>query len=252
MTLTGPDTVANYQAALRAVSYNNTSDTPATLARTVTWIASDGAASSGAVTSTINVAAVNDAPTDIALSNSTVQENQASGTAAGPSPRRMQTSEIPLPTPWLRRRQHEQRFVPDRRKPAPDRGLLDFETTPSLSIRVRSTDAGGLFFEEAFTITVTNVNETPTDIALSNASSRENQAVTPLSETSRRPTGRGRYLHVHVVAGRRQHGQWLVQHQHQSTSHQRISTSRSRTVTASAFGAPTLAACSSRRSSRSP
>src|SRR5207249_749651 len=47
-------------------------------------------------------------------------------------------------------------------------------STPSLSVRVRSTDAGGLNTEKVFTITVTNVNEAPTDIALSNSSVAEN------------------------------------------------------------------------------
>ncbi|MEN9655183.1 MAG: alpha-agarase, partial [Bacteroidota bacterium] len=38
---------------------------------------------------------------------------------------------------------------------------FDFETKSSYSIRVKTTDVGGLSFEKAFTITVTNVNETP-------------------------------------------------------------------------------------------
>jgi uncharacterized delta-60 repeat protein len=46
---------------------------------------------------------------------------------------------------------------------------FDFEVKPSYAIRVRSTDQGGLFTEETFTITVTNVNEAPTDIALSSS-----------------------------------------------------------------------------------
>jgi hypothetical protein len=62
MTLTGTTTLANYQAALRAVKYNNSSDNPSTAARTVTWIATDGITPSTGVTSTINVTAVNDAP----------------------------------------------------------------------------------------------------------------------------------------------------------------------------------------------
>ena len=52
----------------------------------------------------------------------------------------------------------------------------DFETKSSYSVRVRSTDAGGLFFEKAFTITVTNVNEAPTDINLSASAINENVA----------------------------------------------------------------------------
>ena len=42
------------------------------------------------------------------------------------------------------------------------------------SIRVRTTDAGGLYHEGTFTITITNVNEAPTDIALSSYSISEN------------------------------------------------------------------------------
>lgn len=40
--------------------------------------------------------------------------------------------------------------------------VFDFETKSSYSIRVRSTDAGGLWTEKVFTISVTNVNEPPT------------------------------------------------------------------------------------------
>ncbi|WP_461175385.1 DUF4347 domain-containing protein, partial [Uliginosibacterium flavum] len=61
MTLTGTTTAANYQSALRSLTYANTSDNPSTLARTVTFIANDGA-TTGSATASITVAAVNDAP----------------------------------------------------------------------------------------------------------------------------------------------------------------------------------------------
>jgi len=51
---------------------------------------------------------------------------------------------------------------------------FDFEAKSSYSIRVRSTDQGGLFIEKVFTITVTDVNEAPIDITLSTASISEN------------------------------------------------------------------------------
>ena len=35
----------------------------------------------------------------------------------------------------------------------------DYETKSSYAVRVRTTDAGGLFYEEAFTISITKVNE---------------------------------------------------------------------------------------------
>ncbi len=62
LTLTGSDTVANYQAALRSVSYKNTSDNPSILMRTVSWVVNDGSNNANAAISTIKVTAVNDAP----------------------------------------------------------------------------------------------------------------------------------------------------------------------------------------------
>ena len=44
LTLSGSDTVANYQAALRAVKYQNTSDNPSGVTRTVSFKVNDGAA----------------------------------------------------------------------------------------------------------------------------------------------------------------------------------------------------------------
>ncbi len=52
----------------------------------------------------------------------------------------------------------------------------DFETKSSYSIRIRTTDQGGLNFESPFTITINNVNEIPTAIALSASSIDENVA----------------------------------------------------------------------------
>ncbi|MFN6103858.1 MAG: cadherin domain-containing protein, partial [Planctomycetaceae bacterium] len=45
---------------------------------------------------------------------------------------------------------------------------FDFETKSSYSIRVRTTDQGGLSYEKQFTIRVLNVNEAATQITLSN------------------------------------------------------------------------------------
>ncbi|MBK8064367.1 MAG: DUF4347 domain-containing protein [Betaproteobacteria bacterium] len=63
MTLTSSGstaTLAQWQSALRAVKYANTSDAPSTTSRTVSFVANDGSLSSSAVTSTVNVGAVND------------------------------------------------------------------------------------------------------------------------------------------------------------------------------------------------
>jgi hypothetical protein len=62
LTLTGVDTVANYQAALRSVTYVNTSEMPSTAMRTISFVADDGIGSSSAATRNITVASVDDAP----------------------------------------------------------------------------------------------------------------------------------------------------------------------------------------------
>jgi choice-of-anchor C domain-containing protein len=50
----------------------------------------------------------------------------------------------------------------------------DFESKSSYSIRVRTTDRGGLIYEKALTVSVVNVNEAPTAISLTNAIVVEN------------------------------------------------------------------------------
>jgi VCBS repeat-containing protein len=65
LTLTGADSPANYEAALRTVTYTNTSEAPSTLQRTVTWRVNDGTALSVPVNSFINVTSVNDLPTAV-------------------------------------------------------------------------------------------------------------------------------------------------------------------------------------------
>ena len=74
LTLTGTTTIANYQAALRTVRYNNTSENPSTAARTVSWIVNDGALPSLAATSTITVNAINDSPVIVNNAGLTVSE----------------------------------------------------------------------------------------------------------------------------------------------------------------------------------
>ena len=63
LSLSGSATKEQYETALETITYNNTSDTPNTSNRTVTWIVNDGTANSTGITSTITVAVANDAPT---------------------------------------------------------------------------------------------------------------------------------------------------------------------------------------------
>ncbi len=52
---------------------------------------------------------------------------------------------------------------------------FNFEDKNSYSVRVHTADQGGLWFEQAFTLIVADVNEAPTALALSNNSVAENQ-----------------------------------------------------------------------------
>ena len=71
---------------MRAVTYNNSSDDPNTAARTVSYTVNDAAANSNTVTSTVNLTAVNDAPTLTATAaNPTFAEGAGSTQAAAVS-----------------------------------------------------------------------------------------------------------------------------------------------------------------------
>ena len=62
LTLSGTASVADYQTALRSITFYNGSDTPSPLTRTIEWIVTDGADPSAAVYRDIMVTAQNDAP----------------------------------------------------------------------------------------------------------------------------------------------------------------------------------------------
>ncbi len=60
LSLTGSATLANYQQVLRTLTYNNTSQDPTEVNRSITVVVNDGANSSTAATATVSVAGVND------------------------------------------------------------------------------------------------------------------------------------------------------------------------------------------------
>ena len=84
LALSGTTSIANYQTALRSVTYSSSSDNP-TASSTVTWAVTDaagtgsnGAQTSTGVTSTVTVTAINDPPTlTVTASNPTYTENGA-------------------------------------------------------------------------------------------------------------------------------------------------------------------------------
>ncbi|MBT5379343.1 MAG: SUMF1/EgtB/PvdO family nonheme iron enzyme, partial [Opitutae bacterium] len=123
---------------------------------------------------TIHVTDVNEAPTSITLDNDTVAENEEAGTVVGrltgtdPEGDKLtfalaedddtvDNEKFSLKSPTLSTAE-----------------VLDADTEPTLTVRLVATDPDGLTFEQDVTISVTNVNEAPTDITLAPSTVGEN------------------------------------------------------------------------------
>ncbi|WP_413936955.1 beta strand repeat-containing protein, partial [Nitrospira sp. BLG_1] len=121
-------------------------------------------------TVTVDVTAVNDAPTDLSLSANTVAENAANGTTvgtvSGTDPDSGDTKTYSFTD------SAGGRFAINSSTgviTVANSSLLNYEAATSHSVTVRVTDSGGLTYDETFTINLTNVNETPTDLTLSSS-----------------------------------------------------------------------------------
>ena len=127
---------------------------------------------------TITITMVNVAPTDITLSSSSVDENTASGTAVEARYRQRTATQATR----LHIRLYRERATPTTQSFTIDGSSLklavtpDYETKSSYSVRIQTEDAAGETYSKAFTITITDVNDAPTDIALSNSSVNEGTA----------------------------------------------------------------------------
>ena len=85
MALAGSDTVANYQAALRSVTYENTSDNPTSATRTVSFQVNDGMVNSRTLSRNIAVTPVPDPPKVNAGGPYTIREGEGLTLDAGAS-----------------------------------------------------------------------------------------------------------------------------------------------------------------------
>ena len=120
---------------------------------------------------TITLTDVNEAPTDIALSNDSVAENQPAGTTVGnlstvdPDPADTHTYTLVAGAGDADNASFQ--IAGNQLQTG---ASFDFEADSSYSIRVRSADSGtgNLAVEEQFTITITDANDAPSGLALSN------------------------------------------------------------------------------------
>lgn len=121
----------------------------------------------------------NVAPTNILLSNNKVEENQPIGTPVGDlssvDPNRFgNTFTYTLVAGPTANDNVQFRIVGNVLQ---SNAVFNFETKSSYVVRIRTTDAGGKFFEKEFTITIENVVDNPTGLSLTPQSIDENKAI---------------------------------------------------------------------------
>jgi gliding motility-associated-like protein len=128
---------------------------------------------------TLLVVNVNEAPTAIALSNATIDENKLIGVPLG----NFATTDPDAGDSFTYKlvsgvgSDDNSKFTIAGNNTLIATEAFDFEIKSSYSIRIQTSDAGGLSFQKEFTMTIVNVNEAPTAIALSNATIDENNAI---------------------------------------------------------------------------
>ncbi|MEL7058382.1 MAG: cadherin repeat domain-containing protein, partial [Pseudomonadota bacterium] len=127
----------------------------------VTVTATDGSGLETSEVFEINVADVNEGPTDLALDGNTVAESDAGATVGTLS------SFDPDAGDTVAYTVSDDRFeVVDGELRLAEGVELDHEEAASLEVTVTATDSGGLETSETFEINVKDVNEGPTDLAL--------------------------------------------------------------------------------------
>ncbi|HEX5526571.1 MAG TPA: Ig-like domain-containing protein [Solirubrobacterales bacterium] len=127
-------------------------------------------------TVSVKVECVNDPPTDLALSSSKVKENEPAGTTVGTfsttDPDVGDTFTYSLVSGEGSTDNGSFEISGNQLK---TKESFNFEAKSSYSIRVKTTDSGGESVEKQLTITVENVNDPPTNLALSKSEINENE-----------------------------------------------------------------------------
>ncbi|XZE32750.1 cadherin domain-containing protein [Pirellulaceae bacterium SH501] len=113
-------------------------------------------------------------PTNIFLSNGSVPENRPTGTTVGSLTTQDPNSRDVFTYSLVAGGVDNARFIISG-SALQTNAVFDYETKDSYSIRVRSTDSGGLSTERDFVISITDVNEAASVISLSNNVLPENE-----------------------------------------------------------------------------
>lgn len=150
-------------AATGAITVNDAGDLnfEATSSLTISVSVSDGVNTSAVQTVVINLTNMPEPPLDIALSNNTILENNASGAQVGLlSATSTETGTTYTYTLVAGGADNTSFSIVGNSLRAAI--VFDAETKTAYNIRIRATTQAGEFLEKPFVVTVTNVNEAPT------------------------------------------------------------------------------------------
>jgi ELWxxDGT repeat protein len=138
----------------------------------------------------INIRDLNDLATTIQLSNTSIPENSPAGTSVGilgtPVPAYTATLFFQL-SPGIGGEDNATFFVDGYQLRVAPGATLDFEAKSGFNVRIKATDQTGLSFEKRFVITLTDVNEAPGPLTLTNSTVPEAQPVGALVGLLRAP-----------------------------------------------------------------
>jgi mRNA-degrading endonuclease HigB of HigAB toxin-antitoxin module len=175
---TGSDDNASFNISVNQLRATATLNFETKSSYTVRVRSTDAASAFTEKQFTITVTNVNETPTDITISDNTIAENQPANTVVGT----LSTTDLDIGDSFTYTLVSGTGSTDNASFNISGNNLratasLNFEAKASYSVRIRTTDAASAFFEKAFTITVTNVNETPTNIVLSDNSVADHQPV---------------------------------------------------------------------------
>jgi hypothetical protein len=161
LTLTGDDSVANYQQVLRTIRYDNSSASPNAAARSITFVATDAYATSNTATTTLAITNTNDAPIITSADSATCPENSVFVLTVTAT-----DADGDTPTFSISGGADGANFAIDSTT-----GALTFATNPDFEnpadsdadnlyvVQVRADDGRGGFALQTITVTITPVNE---------------------------------------------------------------------------------------------
>ncbi len=137
----------------------------------VTVTATDSGGLEASQSFTVNIADVNEGPSDVQLSNTTIEENDAGavvGTVSAVDPDDGDTLTYTV---------SDDRFEVVGNELRVKEGVsFDHENVDAIDVTVTATDSGGLEASQSFTVNIADVNEGPSNVQLSNTTIDENDA----------------------------------------------------------------------------